>query len=121
MRLELSADEYAPAAVRRGMETERGRLGSCFDDVALILSELVSNSVRHAGAHEIEVVVDFEGPRVHVAVTDAGTGFERVAAAENGGLGLVIVDELASDWGVERGDGTTVWASVDRDRCHASG
>lgn len=79
------------------------------NDVGLIVSELVTNSVRHAGAGAAEAViieVMVLGDRVRLAVVDRGS--EHVPhiapreADEPGGLGLRLVEQLATDWGVAR-------------------
>jgi anti-sigma regulatory factor (Ser/Thr protein kinase) len=90
------------------------------DDVALVVSELVGNAVRHAtGLPSGGLHVDWEirPGVVEVAVTDGG-GFSDPEARDPGveaqsGRGLAIVDALAADWGVRRqGSVTTVWAAL---------
>jgi len=123
MTRELSATfaggPYAAAAARRAL----GGLGGVvshrrLDDIALLVSELVTNSVRHGGAGEddrLELAALREGERLRVEVTDWGPGFTRDARPrrptdEVGGWGLVLVERLADHWGVERhGDATVVW------------
>ncbi|MDP9340610.1 MAG: ATP-binding protein [Actinomycetota bacterium] len=87
------------------------------DDVRLIVSELVTNSVKHAGLHSgdrIRMTVDVSPSRLRVEVTDPGGGFpagpHQVYAQH--GRGLAIVDHLAECWGSESGDETTVWAEM---------
>ena len=86
----------------------------------LLVSELVSNSVLHAGmeAHEeIRVRARFDMECARVEVCDAGRSgsvpekrSKSLDALEPGGLGLVLVDEMADSWGVRRGDDETcVW------------
>jgi anti-sigma regulatory factor (Ser/Thr protein kinase) len=90
------------------------------EDVALLVSELVGNAVRHAeGLPSGGLHVDWEiRPGViEVAVTDGGGRSlprAREAGVEApGGRGLAIVDAIASDWGVRRqGSVTTVWATI---------
>ena len=90
--------------------------GESADAVALMLSELATNSVQHA-ATEFEVAVDIapEGRHVRVAVSDADETFPvpRDTDTEAGdGRGLQIVRELADAWGIDvrRGrPGKTVW------------
>jgi anti-sigma regulatory factor (Ser/Thr protein kinase) len=119
MTRELSATfaggPYAAAAARRAL----GGLGETvshrrLDDIALLVSELVTNSVRHGGAGEddrLELAALREGERLRVEVTDWGPGFERDTRPDAvGGWGLVLVERLADRWGVERdGDATVVW------------
>ncbi len=84
------------------------------DDAALLVSEVVSNSVRHAGlgaADAIEVRVRGSRAMLHVDVIDPGPGFEPQVhpRQDDGGWGLWILDQLATRWGVERGGRTRVW------------
>jgi serine/threonine-protein kinase RsbW len=86
----------------------------------LLVSELVSNSVRHAGLREDERIrlrARRANACAYVEVCDAGRS-GRIPAKrddglhglEPGGLGLVLVDEMADRWGVARnGDHTCVW------------
>lgn len=80
----------------------------------LLVSELVTNSVRHGDGDRVSLVLDASaGSRLRCEVRDGGTGFKplprRRAETEPGGWGLVLVDRLVDSWGV-RGDPTTkVW------------
>ena len=86
----------------------------------LLVSELVSNSVRHAGmrrGERIRLRARADRECAYIEVCDAGrTGRvpEKRAphpeALEPGGLGLFLVDEMADRWGVRREeDQTCVW------------
>ena len=84
-------------------------------DVALVTSELASNAVRHA-ATPFEVVLDFGGGHVRIEVRDGSAAAPPQHPPVPGGAtgrGLVVVDRLASSWGVEatRPD-KVVWAEV---------
>jgi anti-sigma regulatory factor (Ser/Thr protein kinase) len=110
-----AAGEARAALAALDGRIERGVL----DDIRLLVSELVTNSVRHSGA-EREVVmlaVMTAGGTVRVEVSDAGTGFrpgERSTDLdEPGGWGLQLVDQLADRWGVETGRRTRVWFEID--------
>lgn len=92
------------------------------DNTQLIVSELVTNSVRHAGLGEddyISLTVDAEPDHVMGSVTDPGPGFsagrpEPPHPESVGGWGLFIVKEVAQRWGVDHsGSATTVWFEVD--------
>ena len=93
-------------------------------DVELLVSELATNSIRHAGAteaDELSMEADVEADRVRVRLFDPGAGFEAhtpVAPATGGagGYGLVLLDRLADRWGVEREGGFGVWFEVQRER-----
>jgi anti-sigma regulatory factor (Ser/Thr protein kinase) len=93
-------------------------------DVELIVSELATNSVRHAGcddADELSMEADVRPDRVRVRILDPGAGFEPrkpepPSSGSAGGYGLVLLDRLADRWGVQREDGFAVWFEVQRDR-----
>jgi signal transduction histidine kinase len=84
----------------------------CLDPARLITSELVGNAVTHARG-ELRVHVSAERTDVTVAVGDRGAG-ELVPALREGGLGLVLVDEVSRRWGVlpRTGGGHLVWAQL---------
>jgi anti-sigma regulatory factor (Ser/Thr protein kinase) len=90
-------------------------------DTALLVSELVTNSVRHAnaGAHEaLTLEVLTLGDRLRVIVTDPGCKREPRSVARDagtpGGFGLFLVEALSESWGVGH-DGvgpTRVWCEL---------
>ena len=85
--------------------------------VALLVSEVVTNSIQHAAAGgEIRVAATLETNFARVEVLDAGEGFDPEVRHSSDGFGLRLLDKLASRWGVERGRGTLVWFEVDRRR-----
>jgi serine/threonine-protein kinase RsbW len=90
-------------------------------DVRLLVSELVTNAVRHADlAPEdvIHLVVDIADHTLRVEVHDPGGGFVPTAPAPDparpSGWGLYLVAELADRWGVDSDDSTLVWFELDR-------
>jgi anti-sigma regulatory factor (Ser/Thr protein kinase) len=90
------------------------------DDVVLVVSELLSNALRHARplpSGDLRVSWGLEGGAVQVVVTDGGaTTRPHIVAAtvsSTGGRGLSIISDVARDWGVSDGeDETNVWAIV---------
>lgn len=85
--------------------------------VLLLVSELATNAVRHAGT-PFEITVDIRETRVHVAVIDHDVSHpprvRHPGADETSGRGLLIVEDLAEGWGTEdRGDGSkSVWFTL---------
>ena len=114
--LHLRPDVHSPAEARRSLEALRPSVGDVLvDDAVLLVSEIVSNSVRHASLDKsdaIEVRVRGSNATLRVDVIDPGPGFdpERIEPSRAaGGWGLRLLDRLATRWGVERNDVTRVW------------
>jgi serine phosphatase RsbU (regulator of sigma subunit)/anti-sigma regulatory factor (Ser/Thr protein kinase) len=113
--------DAVPTARRAIKELERALEPELFEKVALLVSELVTNAVRHASAPDsatIELRAEAFGDRVRVEVSDRGPGFEprrrTVGERSASGWGLYLVDALSDRWGVSRTGGTTVWLEIDR-------
>ena len=92
-------------------ESERGAL-------RLLVSELVTNSVRHVvGSQQpVRLAVRIAGGKIRVEVHDGGAGFKPgrpEPRGADGGFGLFLVERMASRWGVETRDGTRVWFELD--------
>jgi anti-sigma regulatory factor (Ser/Thr protein kinase) len=114
-----------PQSVAIAREAVRERLGPVVgaglsSDVELVVSELVTNSVRHGPGKAITLRVYAESRRrVSGEVVDHGDGVVaiREAGADRGGrpggMGLPIVDSVATDWGVYEGS-THVWFLIER-------
>ncbi len=96
------------------------------DVLALLASELMTNCILHAGLTGDDLVkldVTTRADRVRLAVQDHGGGFRPPATfrsnggpLESGGRGLMIVSELADDWGVDLSEGgCTVWCELEVD------
>jgi anti-sigma regulatory factor (Ser/Thr protein kinase) len=90
-------------------------------DVRLLVSELVTNAVRHANlaAGDVILLVVEVGDRLlRVEVHDPGGGFIPTAPspdpARPSGWGLYLVAELADRWGVDSDERTLVWFELDR-------
>ena len=86
----------------------------CEHEAVLVVTELVSNVVRHA-ATPIHIHAEFDAPNLRVEVRDGSSVLPAVIdlADEEHGRGLRIVQELATAWGVEqREDGKAVWFTV---------
>lgn len=89
------------------------------ESLRLVVSELVTNAVRHgptgADAH-VDLSVGMVGDAVRVEVMDTGNGFRPPRGPREdggGGWGLVLVDSVADRWGVAEGSPTRVWLEID--------
>jgi anti-sigma regulatory factor (Ser/Thr protein kinase) len=94
------------------------------DDAAVIVSELVTNALRHGGgavngaAHEdVELILWRRSGQVVCAVTDPGTGTPVLVRPDpfgEAGRGLHVVQALSATWGWARLDGSrkAVWATM---------
>jgi serine/threonine-protein kinase RsbW len=111
------------AAVVARAAVARGMAGHVADDVLadaqLLVSELVSNSIRHAGLGAdamVRVGATISDGMLRLEVDDAGTAGEVAARAPDlnggGGFGLRIVETLSERWGVSRDGHTRVWAEL---------
>jgi anti-sigma regulatory factor (Ser/Thr protein kinase) len=83
----------------------------------LLVSELVTNAVRHAGS-PLTVAVSIGRAAVRVEVRDRSPRLpalrEQHKAEDEWGRGLVLVDALANRWGAERlPSGKRVWFELD--------
>ena len=121
LNLTLNEESGAAAAARRGLLEGNGMLPPAIrNDVLLLVTELVTNAVRHAGAgpeRPLRVQLLHRAGCVMVAVADEGPGFtwrpSPPAGSEPGGWGLFLVDQIADRWGVERTtSGSCVWFEI---------
>jgi anti-sigma regulatory factor (Ser/Thr protein kinase) len=125
VELRLERDVRAPAIARaeiaaRCKELELG--GSLCQSLILLVSEVVSNAVRHSAADAnapVELVATFGKQTVCVMVTDGGAGFTprpRDPARTHDGYGLYLLEKVATRWGVESRGDTKVWFELARER-----
>lgn len=96
----------------------RWRCEEVLDDVKLLVSELVTNAVVHAGS-EVQVAVRLLNDAVRIEVVDRApaTSMRPTNPTEDAesGRGLLLVETMASAWGVEPlEDGKAVWFEVSR-------
>jgi len=109
MDLRLPAEPRTAAIVRRelGPFVDEHFPGAV-DDVALAVSEAVSNVVLHAyrdgAAGELRVVACARATELVVVVRDYGCGMRPHPESPGAGLGLSIIGAAASNMDVERPD-----------------
>jgi serine phosphatase RsbU (regulator of sigma subunit)/integral membrane sensor domain MASE1/anti-sigma regulatory factor (Ser/Thr protein kinase) len=110
-----------PHARRAIGDLEAGLEHALFANMRLLVSELVTNSVRHAHAEapaNLELRATVFSDHVRVEVADEGHGFDPRDQVPNRdtatGWGLYLVDQLADRWGVANTHGTSVWFEIDR-------
>jgi signal transduction histidine kinase len=119
LALQIAGGLDAPSEARSAMRRFHPELRADLMQVAVLLvSELVSNAVKHAAAELVKIRFQVVPEHLRVEVADEGPGFalraiSRDPAAE-GGWGLHLVDQLSSRWGVMEGKGARVWFEIDR-------
>ena len=123
--LRFDAGPAAAPAARAALSALDGKLDPhVLEDLRLLVTELVSNSIRHAETASIRLRVAVAGDVVRVEVTDTGRGFipspHAPVEGRAGGWGLYLVDRLADRWGVARDGLTRVWFEIDA-RARAAG
>jgi anti-sigma regulatory factor (Ser/Thr protein kinase) len=112
----LDAPTTARAAVAAWLSPQIP--AAVLDDAQLLVSELVTNSVRHApltAGAEIGVIVEIFDDFVRVEVEDPGDVAIRAVAPDRehgGGFGLYLVETLAQRWGSRHEGNTCVWAEL---------
>jgi anti-sigma regulatory factor (Ser/Thr protein kinase) len=112
------ASRDAPRRARHFVADTLARWGlpaPLLDDARLVVTELTTNAVVHAGS-AFAVELRQQDDRVNLAVRDAGTSGPVLREADplaTSGRGLRLVAALAADWGVHAdAHGKTVWAQL---------
>jgi integral membrane sensor domain MASE1/anti-sigma regulatory factor (Ser/Thr protein kinase) len=92
-----------------------------FDDLRLLVTELVSNSIRHGDRNRltgVELSVHVQPDRIRVQVVDDGGGFEHAPRSHESdaasGWGLYLVEQVADRWGLDHAAGSRVWFELNR-------
>ena len=115
--LELPATPHAPARAREVVREAAGTIPA--DDrwrIEMIVTELVTNAIRHGPGGPVELAIESGGQGVRGEVADPGPGIkhqslDRRRATEEGGRGLFLVDALSDSWGLSA-DASRVWFEV---------
>jgi len=121
--VELARDPDSPAEARRALGEVSDHLSPRrLEDAQLLVSELVTNAIRHAGLHDsdqIRLIVVAGDRALRIEVCDPGHGFEVTEPNPDptrpSGWGLYLVRELSDRWGVDRSAQTRVWVELDRE------
>jgi anti-sigma regulatory factor (Ser/Thr protein kinase) len=122
VKLRLRGGPEAVSLARHSLNDLEKELGTeLFEDMRLLVSELVTNSVRHAVAATESTVmleVSVREDLVRCCVSDTGPGFEPAERTPEddpaSGWGLFLVEQLSDRWGVDLNAGTSVWFEIDR-------
>jgi sigma-B regulation protein RsbU (phosphoserine phosphatase) len=120
LRVTLPPDGTSPAAARREVRAACEQAGATehLDDALLLVTELVTNAVVHAGTLlELAISVSQQGLRIEVSDGSPGgvpAPAETVDEGREGGRGLFLLDALASSWGsTHHRTGKSLWFCLD--------
>jgi len=113
IRKELVADADAPRKARDALTFAASGLPEPVqEEAALLVSELVTNSVIHGNSDAEDVIgllISVGRAKLRVEVADRSEGVaERRPTSSDGGYGLTLVDAIASRWGSEQRDGLNI-------------
>jgi anti-sigma regulatory factor (Ser/Thr protein kinase) len=128
VEVDLAGAPESASKARRALSRIADRVpAALLPDVRLLVSELVTNSIRHAGLgpdDTVQLVLLMDDRSLRVEVHDPGGGFRPRKPVPDptrpSGWGLYLVEELADRWGVDSGHTTRVWFEVDVDRAAAA-
>jgi anti-sigma regulatory factor (Ser/Thr protein kinase) len=109
-----------PSSARLARRLARGAMCGCAEPMVetaeLLITELISNAVRHAGSPPV-MRIDIDAGTVRIAVSDTSAdapGVRHTDPEDEGGRGLFLVESLASSWGWTRTtDGKSIWFTLD--------
>jgi anti-sigma regulatory factor (Ser/Thr protein kinase) len=121
LSLRLNPGPEAVPAARKAMDGLAGLIErTVWENLRLLVTEVVTNGVRHGSERgPVTVVVHVGDQVVRTEVSDCGRGFSPPAAPMphddgSGGWGLQLVDRVASSWGVQVDGKTCVWFELAR-------
>ena len=114
----LTANVDAPRLARDAAAEMLGRLGPAAsaraDDLALVVSELVTNAVLHGPVGDVELRLTGSPSMIRVEVHDSGTErFEWPAPGSNGHHGLDLVGMFSERAGAMHQPTTVAWCELD--------
>jgi anti-sigma regulatory factor (Ser/Thr protein kinase) len=102
---------------RRALDGLEGSLDpAVLPDVRLLVSELITNSVKYGGEGPVRLEVQASDESVRAEIIDQGVGFTPKVRDDDldrvGGWGLHLTEHLTSRWGTYEGS-THVWFEID--------
>jgi anti-sigma regulatory factor (Ser/Thr protein kinase) len=109
-----------PASATRARQLARDQLAvvcssEVLDTVALLVTELVTNAILHAGT-PLQLAIDAQPDRIRLCVEDASPRQPEVHHYDSDavtGRGLALVEQLATSWGVDQTPaGKVVWCEI---------
>jgi anti-sigma regulatory factor (Ser/Thr protein kinase) len=113
LTVELPRSPEAPALARKALEDLNGCLDPArLPDVRLLVSELVTNSVKYGGDGPVRLEIARDDERIRAEIIDQGGGFTPKPRNDDldkvGGCVLHLVEQLTDRWGTHEGS-THVW------------
>ena len=117
LSLELPRILEAPAQARHALtRNDFGLPEHVLPDMTLLVSELVTNSVKYGGEGPVRLEIAHSSDRIRAEIVDQGAGFvprrRDGDLSREGGWGLHLVEELTDGWGTYEGS-THVWFEID--------
>ncbi len=108
-QLDVPLDRDAPGAARRAVTAVLSNWGfreaDWLDAAAVVVSELVTNAVRHGGGC-LALQLEAHAERVVVSVADGSSVLPRRRDPdEAGGRGIALIEALAASWTVKNHQG----------------
>ncbi len=115
--LELPRSLEAPAQARDSLaQLEPSLPEHVLPDMTLLVSELVTNSVKYGGEGPVRLEITRTDESIRTEIIDQGAGFTPVERdgdlSRVGGWGLHLVEQLTDRWGTYEGS-THVWFEID--------
>jgi anti-sigma regulatory factor (Ser/Thr protein kinase) len=117
LSVELPRTPRAAFLARRALDDLQGSVDpDVLPDVRLLVSELITNSVKYGGEGPVRLEVHASDKSLRAEIIDQGVGFTPKARDNDldrvGGWGLHLTEHLTSRWGTYEGS-THVWFEID--------
>src|SRR3954453_2201470 len=117
LSVELPRTPQASFLARRALDDLDGAVAAdVLPDVRLLVSELITNSVKYGGDGPVRLEVQASDASVRAEIIDQGVGFTPKVRDDDldrvGGWGLHLTEHLTSRWGTYEGS-THVWFEID--------